>query len=270
VPTLAEVIAANIKRLREAEGISQDQLARRLRLFSLDWTRNNVAYAESGKYEPPVSEVVLVAYAFDVPPRDLLTTASSVVALNDVASISASDARKLLSGHRLGVARRGVALPRRSAKDSDLLKVFRWEAGEEPARSSSLSEIADYLEAIEVSPAKVVQVMEMVGEEAVRHLAGTLGLKDTQVSALALKLWGRSLSQVRDEQAGPGANAMKKAHVSRRLKKEISAAAVEVGWLPAPRTVSSMSPTTIDLSPTSDRSAASTERSEIERVLEEE
>jgi len=230
VQTLAEVIAANIRASRLAlrvdadkktGGVSQDELAGVLRHFGLEWTRNNVAYAESGKYEPPLSELVVLACALGVNLDGLLRTESPTVWLNDVTAISGDDARNLLAGRFVDIDRPNYPLEAEVLENE--VKWLSKTLGITPERASELG-----------IRAPSVAVREMVDEEAVKYLAAHLGLDPLEVALLALKLWRQSLTKERDEQAGPGANAMKKAHVTRRLKKEIVAAAVEVGWLEIP------------------------------------
>lgn len=54
--------------------------------------------------------------------------------------------------------------------------------------------------------------------------AKAIGATPLLISLLSHKLWGRSLSAERDRRAGPGANRMKKAHATRELYTELSAA----------------------------------------------
>jgi transcriptional regulator with XRE-family HTH domain len=63
--TLAGVIGANLKRLREAEGLGQADLARvLLGAVGLEWTRDTVASIELGRRALSIDELLMVSHAF--------------------------------------------------------------------------------------------------------------------------------------------------------------------------------------------------------------
>jgi transcriptional regulator with XRE-family HTH domain len=217
MPNVAEVIAANVRRLREDEGLTQDELARATQLCGLGWTRSAIAFLESGQREPRVSELIVIAAALDVPPAELLRNRARRVDLTESSSASGDDMYRLLPRRRVHVD-----------WPSPLRKM--------PTLQFDVRRVNDGLRRLkQVVPNATagthVAVERMANEEAVKHLAGTLGLRPFDVAALSWRLWRRSLSEVRDEEAGSGANAMTKAHVTRRLKEEIADAARSVGWL---------------------------------------
>jgi hypothetical protein len=57
-----------------------------------------------------------------------------------------------------------------------------------------------------------------------QRAAKAIGVEVLLISLLAHKLWGQSLTRERDRRAGRGANRMSKAHVTRELYTELSAA----------------------------------------------
>lgn len=61
-------LAANVMRLRDERGFTQQVLARRARL-----SRATIAQIETGQADPRVSTVELLASALGVPPQSLLS-----------------------------------------------------------------------------------------------------------------------------------------------------------------------------------------------------
>jgi transcriptional regulator with XRE-family HTH domain len=217
VDALADVIAANVKRLRS---VSQDSLAGFLRMHGLEWTANNVAYLESGHYEPSLSELVILATVLDVPPSALLATAEPAIALNATAKLSGDVVRSLLRRQKVE-----IDTPGNPVYDDPL----EWMVA--GVRDRAIKQVAS--------------------EAAVMHLARSFGKRDGafvlspyQIAELALNIWHRSFSDLRDELSrdsiAPADSkrtvAIKKAHVTRQLKKQIEAAARERGWLTEERT----------------------------------
>ena len=78
IPDLADVVAQNVRRRREALGLSQEQLAAQLRLIGLRWTRVTVAQFEgrSGRTKRNVTlgEALALAKALDVDVSALVKT----------------------------------------------------------------------------------------------------------------------------------------------------------------------------------------------------
>jgi transcriptional regulator with XRE-family HTH domain len=67
--SLGTAVGENVRRLREDRKITQEELSDYCRLAGLDWTRATIASLESGRREDlTISELVLVASVFDVPP----------------------------------------------------------------------------------------------------------------------------------------------------------------------------------------------------------
>ncbi len=182
--TVAEVIAKNVRALRTSAGLSQDQLADRLRsLYGLDWSRNSVAYAETGETEPSLSELLVLADALDVSTLHLLQHKGRV-AISDRTSVP--DVTAVVLG-RAPVPQ----LPQR-------------------ARSGNWREL---------------QIRAASSGEAERHFAKKNDLDPEDVARISFELWGRSLTDERDERTGADAPAMKKAHATRKLGEELLARA---------------------------------------------
>lgn len=196
--SLAPVIARNVKARRDEAGISQDQFAARLQEKGLEWGRNSVAWLETGKREPTVTEFLFLAAALGVRPAELLKAEGHGIP-GGLSALHGSE--PMVS---LGLAEvPAEAVPGLlSGKGLKYLTAV-WESSNSPS-------------------------------EAEKAVASKLGLAVDQVRDLGYALWGRRLDDERDERAGhptgPGAH-MKKAHATRKLLVELVGEARKQGWL---------------------------------------
>jgi transcriptional regulator with XRE-family HTH domain len=101
VDLLYQAFGQRIKRLRDADGLSQDALARRVGL-----RRTSITNIEAGKQHVALHQVYLLAGALDVPPRELLpeldgsTKEELLREVQAMAGASGQDfLRRLLSEH---------------------------------------------------------------------------------------------------------------------------------------------------------------------------
>lgn len=69
----SQVVADNVRALREAHGRSQGYLAAQLRGQGLDWTQSTVSQVELGARHVNVDELVALAAALETPPAFLLS-----------------------------------------------------------------------------------------------------------------------------------------------------------------------------------------------------
>jgi transcriptional regulator with XRE-family HTH domain len=190
--SLAEVIAENVRALRDDAGLTQADLATRLRtVYGLDWSRNTVAYVESGRTEPTLSELLVLADALDVSVLHLVEHRGRVA----LSSGSVQNVTDVVLGR--------APLPQLPQKDF--------------GRSGTT------WRDLMISAASV--------GEAERHFAKTHGLDAEDVARLAFDLWKKSLTDERDERAGANAPRMKKAHVTRKLGEELLDRARQEGLL---------------------------------------
>lgn len=231
-PTLTHVVAANVKRLRELWGWSQDRLARELRGSGLPWTAASVAALETNRRRVDFEEFVLLKAALHTSTEYLLHTSEPWVAIlgaqipgDDLLALFDDDdeeggepilltprleaEEEELKERRESVRRAGLPLPTGSAR------------GASPNRANEIWGI----------------VTAGVHQEAERQLARALGLSVSDVAALSAKLWQRTLTDERERRLGEGGDsgpprARRRGHITRELKREIAAAAASVGLSP--------------------------------------
>lgn len=141
MPSIADVVARNVRDLRRDAGLSQDALADRLRRFGLDWTRNSVAYLESGESEPPLSVLLVLSAALGVKPARLLE-ARGRVSITETATVPAADLPSLLSGRarlpeRKTYSWRDLAISAASAGEAE--RYFARKHGLDPEKVAALA-----------------------------------------------------------------------------------------------------------------------------------
>jgi len=200
-PTVDQVTAANLRRLRQARKLSQDELAREAReRLELDWTRDHVDSIERGKRRLSVGEVIALAHVLGVTIADFL---------------QADDWVWLTPGLRAkGLPDVCSGVLEQLAEVEDVRD--RFVAG-----------------ALARSPAK-----KRVYTQAELKAAATLGTSPVLLAVTARRLWGRSLTEERDRrvdehmqrseaEGGPelaraGLQALR-GHITRELYAELQA-----------------------------------------------
>ena len=198
--SLAEVVGANCRRIRNEIGITQDELALYARAHGLKWNAAKAWRLRAGRSEPTLATVLKVGMALGqalaftqsvapaikdrVIPRDhevtlaeLLDGGNEVITLTDNLAITTAD---------LANVARGQPFP---------LRLRRHDA--EKLQRSGLAE---------------------------QRLAKALSIDESRLAKLSSHLWRNTFSEERDRRAGIGANRQKKARVSRELRSEIEKA----------------------------------------------
>lgn len=208
--TLRELVAANLRRLRNVTSAEPEDVVRAARQFGLEWTANWYSAVERG--QKPLSAEHLLA----LPP--VLTAAFAY-------RVSLSD---LLLGDgsiHLGQPIDGTTLS---------LHYLRELVTAEPFRRSFLDDLAPAVDDAPVALAAAEKMREIVraglGDVDVRHLAVAeagagdteaklakkLGVAEIVVIAAAASLWGRSLTEEIDAQLNPEEGDPPSATVVRR------------------------------------------------------
>jgi transcriptional regulator with XRE-family HTH domain len=80
--TPAALVARRVAETRGGLLWSQEEVARRMDLYGVPWSRTIVAKVESNSRQVTVDELVALAFVFGVPPASLLTLRDSEVAIN--------------------------------------------------------------------------------------------------------------------------------------------------------------------------------------------
>lgn len=228
-PSVNQVVAANVRRLRAAADMSQERLALRLRTIGLDWGRSQVAMVESGRRGVGLADGLALAHALDVPLVELLRSDDDRVTADGEATWSADFLIGLVDGsagdvpaHRavrgaMGEAELATALRMAPMVVANLMKAAqaRWPslgegtAGERESRMTAGS-------AIDAAAARRMERRT------------NLTVKPWEIVEAARELWGRTYEAERDarvlsrtETATPRTLQALRGHVSRQLDDEL-------------------------------------------------
>jgi transcriptional regulator with XRE-family HTH domain len=200
--TLNELVGLNIRRLRQQHGITAQDLAIRLRLFGLDWTRSTITNLENGKKVLDLDEFAALLQGFGGTAHELFTAPKGqeiVLPDGDVIGIEAITEGFIQSkeGHPLTVWTQGLA-----------------EA------SLDYFSSRDDREHLILLGAK---------NEAEQKVARSLGIPVEEVVGAALDTWGRTLTDEREYrladwletgETGPSLRT-KRGQITRELVTEI-------------------------------------------------
>lgn len=210
-PTVAEVVARNVRRLRGTH--TADELAREARGCGLNWGTGRISELEAGKVSPTLPTLFALAQALrhvsrtPVSLADLLQ-ADGFIKINDelvvkakkvAASVSEVPVNLLVGDLEGGKERLDAAL--------------RWSM-------AAMAALPDYLGAV---PVVASQLTNQHSGETEERIAKSLGIDMLRMTLESTHLWGDAFSAERDRRAGPDANAQKRGRVSRELKAELKA-----------------------------------------------
>jgi transcriptional regulator with XRE-family HTH domain len=224
--TLAKVIGANVKRIREESGETQDRLAARLRDRGLNLSRSALALVERGGRNLELSELVIVC-------------ATLVVSLND---LLAGDDSVRITGETVGtletvrtVLANGGSSLMMAALDTPGVR----QASEVIGASGFAERSARSLRLIgsKARLAAAVVAEESGKGEAEQKVAHSLRVPPSEVGLASFGLWGHSLTDERERRAAkrlqpdmsPRSARMIRAHVTRELVAELRQRFEEVG-----------------------------------------
>ena len=215
-PSLAEVVGVNAKRLRGE--FSGDRLANAARKRGLNWGTGRVADLEAGRVSPTLPTLVSLALALgDLRGEPIklyeLLEADGFVSVSADLVLSGEALVHFVTGWPVQVVLRYI--PGGMDKVADLI-----------AKSEAWSD--EYLASL--NPAFVDVDKELAGEiyqrtgEAEFRAAKALGVDEYDLAYASAHLWGRALSDERDQRSGPSATAQKRGRVTRQLYEELRAA----------------------------------------------
>jgi len=210
-PTLTAVVGANIKRLRDGQGFTQDEAASLLRSSGLDVSRSALAAIERGSGRTlDLGELALVCIAFDVEISDLLA-GKGRVRVSDSATVTLNGIRRVLTGQSASLRRADVDSPVTRSLDKFSTLKRQYERLWPGAR-----------------PAQIVTAERASRGEAESKAAKRLDVSPTTLSVAAFGKWGRSLTDERDARlaATPGETEGRtlqalRGHVTRELLDEL-------------------------------------------------
>lgn len=188
---IGRVVGENLRRLRKARGLTQDELARALQPYGLEWQRSHIAAFEAGNRDSiELDTGIALARALNVQLTDLLAGDGDVSLRNAV--LSRPGCRETLAEpaprwtETIGLSEHGTrAFIRQSAQG------------------------------------------ETVPFQADAELAQRLGVRPDDVIAVAEQEWGRTLHQERDRRAAElgdlsaAERRARRGHITRQLSTEI-------------------------------------------------
>lgn len=182
--SVGSVVGRNARSLRQAAGVSLDDMAQVSPVFGVRWTTGRVGDIESGRSTPTLPTLLIYCAALtrlggrDVRLADLFG-GDGAVRLSDGLAVHTSALRRAVGG--------GAALT------SD--------------------------DAVVPAPSEV-SVVGLADERAAKRL----GLTVAELVVWSWQLWGATFGDERDRRAGPFANAQRKGQVTRALLTEIDTA----------------------------------------------
>lgn len=230
-PTLTQVVAGNVKRLREKWGWSQDRLAREFREHGLRWTASSVAALETNRRGISLEEFVLLKWALHTDYENLLRNNAPFI--------------RVESAEIRGEEVEGLFVEYEDSEPDIITDASVTRALDDVTRA--LGEASDLAAdlilkgvGLRLTKRNRALLLDAIESQPERQLAKSLGMEVVDVAALALKLWGRSLSDERDArlEAGhgeppqgrsPTSVATSLGHITRQQKRELIDAAKKAG-----------------------------------------
>jgi len=173
-PTLDEVVGRNLRRLREAAGLTADEVASAIRLRGLPWSRSVITTVENGRKTLDLGEFVILASYFG---SDELLAGSGSVLVTSEREGSLGAVRSVLAGQSQ------EARPSRPSRLPAL----------PPGLTDALADLNR-------------RRIESEQNDAEQKAARKLGETAERVATFAFNLWGHSLTDERERRARDRAN----------------------------------------------------------------
>jgi transcriptional regulator with XRE-family HTH domain len=194
--TVEQAIGAEVRRLREADGARQEQLAAAARRFGLRWSQATIAAVELGRRKLSLGEVALLPLVL----AEALGRPDAGARLLDVAELIPDE-------NQVVDVAPGLRLPLGTVR---MLFGGRSQSGAQPVPRAAPPELED-------------------AGAAERKAARTLGVSPHTVAVAAQTLWGHSLAEERDHRLGAPAQFLarrslqaRRGRVTRRLMQELA------------------------------------------------
>ena len=184
--TLAELIGASVRRYREVEGLTQDELARSCRDAGLTWSRSTLTDVEAGKKDLELAEALVLAHILECPVEALFEGDAVWVQVTPGFGGSASGLRTLL--------RYGEDFLDRDTT-FDQMAPPRLQRSLTPGERARLPRLAPSL-----SEDLIEETLAVPRGEAEQKAARRLGVTPAEVAVVSRDLWGRSLTEEREGQ----------------------------------------------------------------------
>lgn len=232
---IPEIFGSNIKKIRQSEGITLDQFAKKARTFGAKWSAQRVAHIEGGKVTVSVQNLCIAAWALSglssrqVTPAQLLASESPVEVMPGF-SVVGDAIPRVLEGGKLrardvpSAANRITTAISRLTNDSD--DFYMGLIGRVPDVSIKTSEDGvDDLDSVQADwddplYEDVVAEREGMGQSDER-VAARLGVPMMQLLGMSFRLWGHSVSSEIAKRSEPGDSPQARGHITRQLEAEL-------------------------------------------------
>lgn len=219
--SLAEVVGGNCKRIREAAGLKQDELARHARDAGLRWDAAKVGRFESGSVAPTFGTVIAVTLALSRA-VDGPVTLADLVQFDGNVTLTRPGVPDPLGAVIAGVCR-GEQWPQ------DPVQIYGAdEFTEDELIKQRVHDEVVKRATLEISRAQANAIAAVVVAATVQRsglaedrLAQRLKISADRLALLSSRLWQHTFSEERDRRAGPEANAQKRGQVARALQAEL-------------------------------------------------
>lgn len=195
--SLSEVVGKNSRAIRVAGRVTLESLAAEARGVGLKWSTARVVDLERGKLSPTLPMLLALAYALGRATGEPVRLADLVrhggpVEINDKLTTTGDSLEAVLAGE----------------------PVLLWSR----TQSAVTEAVKSYPDSVQTVQEAYVWESYGLGDE---RAARKLGLNKESMVQVSAALWGRNLSDERDERAGPGASAQKRGQVTRALLEEL-------------------------------------------------
>ena len=235
--TFSVALGHRLRRIREDDGESAADIARRSRMYGLNWDRSTVTRLELGQRAVSGAELLLLPHLFRRPLSELLP--SEACWLTEAVAASPDALRDAVAGGKPGYG--GWTMPLVGATTQGVIKRFQrlTEIPEEVLDPHGTHVRQHWPDATE---RQVTEGAADVRDETTRKAAGRLNARPEDFGVLARMLWGRSLSAERDarlEERGaasdPRSRQRQRGHITRQLLDEIAPALADLNCRPEGR-----------------------------------
>lgn len=215
--TYRDLIAENLRHLRQERDLRQDALAATARAHGLAWTQQTVAAIEAGRRAVSLGELLLLQSLLELPLGELLPE----LLMTDEAEVEVEGV--VLSANELGALAAGQAI----LPAGMLLRVLWPEefGGDRQASAAYKRLLGRRFERYGVSENEAPQVTMAEHGDAERKAARRLQVEALDIALASWSLWGHSLTEERDrrmqEQDSQGEERARRGHVTRQLLDEL-------------------------------------------------
>lgn len=235
--SLTDVLRRQIRRHREEQGETRDELARRAQRFGLPWTRDTVAHIEDGSRAIPVEEFLLLPFVFECELADLFEIESDdpevldldppMIELTEQARATWSAVAAVLRGQWS----KGPAGDFDTPETRDFMHAIRSGVDDPHVFERLLERRKKVYERLwpGATLEEMIEAESSADSLAESKAAAKLKTDAKYVSVAAFGLWGRSLTEERDRRLADRSDVdisarsrqAARGHITRELLQEL-------------------------------------------------